>query len=102
MADHPGSWRWRDDDPGLGHCLVDGNGMWLLTLDESGGCTKGPVLALVAAAPEMAQLLREEAVRWGDECKCPGSILPENERPKCRACRVRALLARIDRAKAGG
>jgi hypothetical protein len=79
---YPGPWAW-DSDPRLTGALRDANG----TAIVFGQCIEPTVRTIIAAAPEMLALLREEF----DEPHryCGGT---------CWDCRRRAVLARIDEA----
>lgn len=104
--EHPAPWRWVERIRCLEETtwlLIDANDDELVAPtgdDWSFVDVPSPrVRALTAAAPEMEALLRWE--RFGDECRCLGSMLPECQRPKCWNCKRRALIARIDEAAKG-
>jgi len=114
-GDHPPPWRWEEYETG-GWWLSDATGREII--DDSGMAKHVPadVRALVAAAPEMADLLRycehildreDEPITRGCmfqvECAdAPADDLARHIRP-CWPCRWRALMKRLDEArKAGG
>lgn len=86
MSYSPGPWRWGERDGSRTNCLYDRDGMCVM--DEFEGIDDEHDRRLIAAAPEMAELLRD-AIDDGER----GARTYDTWRE-----RVRALLAPIDGA----
>lgn len=101
---HPGPWRWNVRLQGTGAIdeVTDATGGVIFFVDPTDGAGPTPrVRSLVEAAPEMEALLRDAFSSRG--CPFLGSQAPGEPWVdycgRCWACRTRALLDRIDRAK---
>ena len=112
MADHPPPWRWRDAE--VGRPALEAADGSLVLYDEGDGIivsnfdprvapgVRARVRALIAAAPEMEALLREEMEAHGMCIFCGPVGDPMSTHPGHRHNKIRALLSRIDAAKASG
>lgn len=97
---HPAPWRWVGE-PGLDDHLADANGRMLIwPSNMSGIAADDGVRELVAAAPEMAALLRESLPVREATCgyTCVGPLCANDE--PCWEHRRQALVARLPKEPA--